>query len=88
VGYGLNLEISSILMIDMKHIMHTLQLQNKAMLELNTDLAKCFSCSYPSDKRYEDVGDMKRGIYYYEKGVSQGDSASLYVYHANSIINV
>ena len=35
---------------------------------------------YRSNYRYEDVGDMKRALYHYEKGVSQSDSAALYVY--------
>jgi hypothetical protein len=34
---------------------------------------------YRLGKMYEDVGDIKRGIYHYERGVSQGDSAALYV---------
>ena len=36
---------------------------------------------YRLGKMYEDVGDIKRGIYHYERGVSQGDSAALYVPH-------
>lgn len=36
---------------------------------------------YRLGKMYEDVGDINRGIYHYERGVAQGDSASLYVLH-------
>ena len=32
-----------------------------------------------SNERYEDVSDMKRAMYHYERGVQQGDSACLYV---------
>jgi hypothetical protein len=49
------------------------------MREQNTDLGKCTCSIANANQRYEDVGDMKRAIHHYEKGVSQADSASLYV---------
>jgi len=38
---------------------------------------------YRLGKMYEDVGDIKRGIHHYDRGVSQGDSAALYVLPAH-----
>jgi TPR repeat protein len=39
----------------------------------------CLPSSICSYIRYEDGSDMKRAVYHYERGVAQGDSASLYV---------
>jgi TPR repeat protein len=35
---------------------------------------------YRLGKMYEDVGDVKRAIHHYERGVAEQDSASLYVH--------
>jgi len=75
----MNMGISSIRMIDMRRTMHISKLPSRDITELSTVLGKCGFSMNCSDDRYEDVGDMKRAMYHYERGVSQGDSASLYV---------
>lgn len=67
-------------MIDLKRTIRTKQLRNKVFQGRNIALEKW--TIFPQINtyiRYEDSGDMNRALYHYERGVAQGDSASLYV---------
>jgi hypothetical protein len=70
--------ISSTPTTEVKRTTHTRQPPKQVMQEQSTDLEKC-NPPKRSNNRYEDVGDIKRGIHNYERGVALGDSAALYV---------
>lgn len=80
VGFGLIMGILGIRMIDTRRTMRTLCPPNKDTFVRNIVSGKCTHVLLVGiDDRYEDVSDMKRAMYHYERGAQQGDSACLYV---------